>query len=266
MNTSKPDSRTVRVHLLPDWVPLHELAGRTVVVVDVLRASSTLVAAISAGCERIVPCLEVPEARQLARDRQQAGADVLLGGERGGVPIAGFDLGNSPLEYTAERVRGKLLVFTTTNGTRAMMRAVGAERVLIGAFVNRAAVARQLAETDGVDVLCAGTDGQVSWEDSLFAGALLESLEDYGISAGNDAAELVRLAWRNLGEAGRTRAGLAESLRYGAGGQNVIRIGRAADIDWVAQVDLFDLVPELILSDWTIRRTGVDSDTDGRVN
>ena len=103
-------------------------------VVDVLRATTAMVHALAAGCEAIVPCAEIEEARAVAASLP-AGT-VLLGGERGGLPIERFDLGNSPATFTREVCRGKTIVMTTTNGTRAILASLEAERVLIAAFVN----------------------------------------------------------------------------------------------------------------------------------
>src|SRR5438094_3818028 len=124
-----PGDRDVQVHLLPDLIPQSRLAGGLAVVVDVLRATTTIVHALVAGCSAVRPCAEVEEARELAG--QMRAGRVLLGGERGGLPLPGFDLGNSPGEYTGKVCKGKTLVLTTTNGTRALLRAAEAERVLL---------------------------------------------------------------------------------------------------------------------------------------
>src|SRR6184192_1083951 len=107
--------RDVQVHLLPGLAPAGRLAGGLAVVIDVLRATTTIVCALAAGCDCVIPCAEVEEAR--AKAGGMRAGKVLLGGERGGRPLPGFDLGNSPLEYTAAVCRGTSLVLTTTNGT-----------------------------------------------------------------------------------------------------------------------------------------------------
>src|ERR1700730_8781422 len=113
--------REVRVHLLPQLARPGELRGGVAVVIDVLRATTTIVHALAAGCLAVRPCAEVEEARALAGS-MRAGR-VLLGGERGGLPLPGFDLGNSPRDYTGKVCRGNTLVLTTTNGTRALIHA-----------------------------------------------------------------------------------------------------------------------------------------------
>src|SRR5207302_655400 len=121
-----PTARDVRVHLLPELVPPGNLSGGIAVVVDVLRATTTIVHALAAGCTCVRPCADVDEARELAG--QMRAGRVLLGGERGGVPLPDFDLGNSPREYTPALCRGTTLVLTTSNGTRALLRTTAAER------------------------------------------------------------------------------------------------------------------------------------------
>jgi hypothetical protein len=116
-----PEERVVRVHLTPDRLTPALLAQSVAVVIDVLRATTTMIHALASGCVAVWPVAEVEEARRIA-DGMRAGR-VLLGGERDGVPPAGFDLGNSPGEYTCARCKGTTLVLTTTNGTGALLRA-----------------------------------------------------------------------------------------------------------------------------------------------
>jgi 2-phosphosulfolactate phosphatase len=237
---------------LPELVDSRALAGHVLVVIDVLRASTTLAAALAAGVRQVVPCLEVNEARQLA-GQQRARGSALLGGERGGLPIAGFDLGNSPGEYTADRVAGQTLIFTSTNGTRAMMRCVGAARVLVACFANLSAAARALAAEPRVELLCAGTEGHVSYEDTLLAGGLVDRLGGTSLEL-NDAALLALECWRQIGGEHVGHAQLCHALQQGRGGQNLLAIGRGEDIAWAASIDRLDVVPELDLAEWVVRQ------------
>src|SRR5687768_6552706 len=143
MRSNPAMPRAINVHLLPALVEPHELAGKTVVVIDVLRATTTIIHALAAGAKEVVPLLEVDEALALAT---KLPGQAVLGGERGGKRIAGSNLGNSPLEYTPATVGGKTPVFTTTNGTRAMLRCAQARRILIAGFVNFSAICRELVE------------------------------------------------------------------------------------------------------------------------
>jgi 2-phosphosulfolactate phosphatase len=202
--------RRIDVHLLPALVELDQLAGQNVVVIDVLRATTTIIYALASGAIQVIPCLEVDEARLVAA--VEVPGSTVLGGERGGLPIPGFGLGNSPREYTRQRVGGKTVVFTTTNGTRALLRCKAARRVLIGAFVNHSAICRELADEADFALLCAGTDGDNANANSL-----------------------------------------GQALRASRGGRNLIETGQESDIDVAAQIDKFDLVPELDLATWRIR-------------
>jgi 2-phosphosulfolactate phosphatase len=231
----------LRVHLLPALVDPADMAGRAVIVVDVLRATTTICHALAAGAECVVPCLEIDEARATAA---RFGGDARLGGERLGRRIEGFHFGNSPTEYTQESVAGRTVVFTTTNGTRAMRRAAQAGEVLMGAFVNLSAVVAAAAECERVDVLCAGTGGVITAEDALFAGAVVERL---GLPATgfNDQALLARDAWRSFAASGRS---LAAALRECQGGRNLIAEGFDADIDTAAEIDARNVLPRLDLA------------------
>jgi 2-phosphosulfolactate phosphatase len=232
-----PD-RDVQVHLLPDLAPPGRLTGGLAVVVDVLRSTTTMVHALAAGCTTVRPCMEVEEARALANS-MRAGR-VLLGGERGGVALPGFDLGNSPSEYTTKVCCGTTLVLTTTNGARACVRAAEAERVLIAGFVNYSAVCEQLRQDDRpIHIICSGTDGEVALEDTLLAGAVVDFLCEVSEVRLNDSA---RLAWDCFENHGQVLLG---ALEIGKGGMHLQRLGLGEDIQAAAQVDRFNLVPEL---------------------
>ncbi|MFM7059001.1 MAG: 2-phosphosulfolactate phosphatase, partial [Planctomycetota bacterium] len=170
-------SKCIHVHLLPDLIPPNAVTGQTAVIIDVLRASSTIVTALDQGAAAVIPCADPTEAKRIKAALATATAPVLLGGERGGVRIDGFDLGNSPAEYTREMVAGRRIVFTTTNGTRALLRCRQARQIVIGCWLNLAGLTDWLAGTaPEVHLVCAGTDGIVSGEDVLAAGAFVQQL------------------------------------------------------------------------------------------
>jgi 2-phosphosulfolactate phosphatase len=241
--------RQIDVFLLPALVEPRALTGKTVVVIDVLRATTTMVHALAAGAVEVAPFLNVEDARRLA---EQIGNKAVLGGERGGVPIPGFDLGNSPAEYTRDRVGGKSVVFTTTNGTRALERCKLAKRVLIGAFANFSAVCRELSDVSDVAIVCAGTDGHVTREDTLLAGAIVTELAREKLAQLNDQALLAADAWQTAVRLLTDRP-LGMMLRDSRGGRNLIDTGQENDIDLAAQIDRFDVVPELDLKSWRVR-------------
>lgn len=245
----------LNVHLLPDLVEPMALQGGVIVVIDVLRATTTITTALGHGAERVIPCLEVDEARRVAAEHPQA----VLGGERGGCPIPGFQFGNSPAEYRPELIDGRTLVFTTTNGTRAMMRCRAAAAVFIGSFVNLSAVCEVVRAVENVHLLCAGTNGKVTSEDVLFAGAVVHRLskddgDHFDPGRWNDSAQLAFDFWRCRAP-NSTLEQIENSLRLSHGGRNLTSLGMQEDITLASEVDKFSIVPRLDLNSWEIRKS-----------
>ena len=250
-------------HDLFNRMPQGAVAGGIAVVIDVLRASTTIITALAHGATGVRPVLTIDEARALAAG-VGPGSGVLLGGERGGLRIDGFDLGNSPLEYSADRVAGRRIVITTTNGTAALDASTAAAEVLIGAIVNRAAVAaraRALATAHGtpdIHLVCAGTDGQVTEEDLLTAGAILDAAGrlpganldtlDASATAALETFRGVVSAWGGEVRAG-AHTGLASAIAAvfatSRGGRNLIELGMQGDLPAAAAIDSLSVVPRL---------------------
>jgi 2-phosphosulfolactate phosphatase len=233
------------VHLLPAWIPQGALFGGVAVVIDVLRATSVMVQALASGCQQIFPCGEVQEARDLAASLTSGTA--ILAGERHGLPIEGFDLGNSPDDFTPERCRGRTLVMTTTNGTRAILASLGAETIWVASFGNRAAVLKALRDEDRpIHLVCSGTEGQVSLEDTLLAGALVDGL-GRETCACDDTALIAQAAWRSLTRGDVGPGVLATALKRGKGGRRVVEIGLEADLLAASRIDHHGtLLPEVL--------------------
>ena len=173
----------VSVYAAYNHVKPSEIRGNTAIVIDVLRATSTIVEALKNGCRLVVP-VETPEdAVNIKRSNQDE--STILGGERKAVKITGFDYGNSPLEYNPKNVKGKTLILCTTNGTQAILRARDASRILITALSNISASAIKAAEYgNDISIICAGTKEKFSAEDVLAAGALIDRLEKLGSQSG----------------------------------------------------------------------------------
>lgn len=166
--------KTIDVCLSPELMHLYDLKDRTVVVVDVLRATSCMVTAFAHGAESITPFANLDECRQMKLK------GYITSGERDGKKVEGFDKGNSPFEYMGDQVRGLKIAFTTTNGTQAIEKSKGAKEVIIGSFLNLNAVAKYLLMSENnALVVCAGWKGKVNLEDTLFAGALVEKLKEF---------------------------------------------------------------------------------------
>lgn len=227
----------VDVALLPRDLPALDDATRvTVVVFDILRATTSIAAALAAGVEQIHVFGGTAAARDAAA---RVGRDsVLLCGEEQCLPPAGFDLGNSPGGFAASRHAGRTAYLSTTNGTRAILAARGARRILIGALVNAAASARAAWDAgDDVILLCSGTNGQVAAEDAIGAGAVLHAARSRGpVHLASDTAWMAEELFL------RHRDDLPRALRRTSGGQNVLAAGLDADIDFAARLDQLDVV------------------------
>jgi 2-phosphosulfolactate phosphatase len=231
--------RLINVHVVPQLVAPESLRGSTVIVIDVLRATTTIIHALAAGCLSVRPCLEVEEARALAQSLPPDSA--ILGGERHGKPIHGFHLGNSPGDYSAAACAGKTVIFTTTNGTKAILHAAHADRVLLASFANFSAICEEIeAESRTVNILCAGADGQVAIEDSLLAGSLVVHACGYV-----DDLDIDDGAWLAMSAHDSYARYLREALDYGKSADGLSSLGYDEDIDLAAQIDVFPIVPEL---------------------
>lgn len=202
-----------------------------------------MTAALAAGATGIAVFATVEEARSACSSR------LLTGGERNGVRVEGFDLGNSPLEYTAERVSGKEIRFTTSNGTGAIKKAERADVLVVGSFVNASAVVDFLQKRGlPVSIVCAGTEGRPTLEDTLFAGRVCDALCQSdrngrwqpGLTA-QAALEIWRTAVRQM-EGGAT---LFEVLCHSPWAKRLLDLGRSPDIEFASEQDKYRIVPVL---------------------
>jgi len=214
----------VRVHVA--FTPAEEGSARVGIVVDVVRATSSIPQALAAGYERVLCCAEIDEARAL---RAELGDEAVVGGEREGVVVAGFDVGASPREF-AEGARARTLILTTTNGTRAILTAAErCELVLLGSLLNLSAVARAARDAGGdVVILCSGFKGAFALDDAYCAGRIVAALDGEPTDAAI-AAQTVAAAWPSALDGLNART-------YGPPGLE-------ADIAYCAQVDLLETVP-----------------------
>lgn len=220
-----------------------DLSDTTCVVFDVLRATSTMVTALAHGAVGIQPVAEISEALAC---RQQA-PEVLLAGERGGLRIGAaltggveFDLGNSPREFSAQRVAGRLIVMTTTNGTRAWRACGHAAEVLIGSFLNLRVTAHHLTagRRERICLVCAGTGETAALEDTLAAGALCEEVVSI-----QPAARLQDSAWIARHTFLQARGNLADAVRQASNARRLLRLPELQeDVPFCLQLDTLELV------------------------
>lgn len=229
----------IDVILTPAETTAAAMAGRVVVVLDILRASTSIVRALHEGAKSVLPVASIEEALRLANTFGRD--EVLLAGERRCLPIEGFDLGNSPREMTRDKVGGKILVMTTTNGTAAMALTVNSSKVFIGSMLNVSAVVDELVRLEADPVfLCAGRERHFSLEDAACAGEFAVRLMQarQGDWALNDGAEAAVALAREFGS--------GEPLfERAAGGKAIVEAGLAEDLAYCAQIDLYDVIPVL---------------------
>jgi 2-phosphosulfolactate phosphatase len=221
----------------PSEITEPAVKDRTVVVIDVLRACSTIAFAMSRGCERIVPVASVEAAMNLASSLEKK--VTLLGGEREGKRIDGFDLGNSPLEYTADVVKGKAVVLATTNGTKAITMSQGAREILVASFVNMSSVVERAIGSDGdtLTVVCAGESGRFALVDAVFAGLLIERIGEKKDTELNDGAYAARCLYR------QNKDSIPKLLKDCEHGRYLHGLGFAKDLDVCSRVDSLGILP-----------------------
>ena len=232
----------VEVAFTPAGLAKEEVAGRVVFVIDVLRATTVICAALHHGAKGIIPVASVDEAMKMA---QVLGPDdVLLTGERHGLPIPGFSLGNSPLEMTPSAVSGKTLVMTTTNGTAALLGSAGAAQVFVAAAANLTVAGEQFrrcleADLPGV-VLCSGREGHFGLDDAYTAGRLV--LE--GIGAGRRRDGLADSAIAAIDLVRRYGASWRRPLSLSAGGRHLTSLGMGLDLLEAGKKDRYPVLPQ----------------------
>ena len=256
----------MKIRVVPEARSLvpESVAGSTVVVIDTLRATTTIACAVARG-------VVVETVSSIAEAKRRRGARVLIAGERGGKKLPGFDLGNSPVDIEAASrgtaspsgrnegqaasrgtaspsgrnepsLAGKRLVLTTTNGTGAIARSAAARAIYVGALVNASAIARAVAKDESLVLLCAGRTTGVALEDLLGAGAIIAALP----ASCFDEAQLSDGARLSLDLFRRAKKDLHAFLRECESGRNLLRMGAAADVALCAELDRVAVSPRLL--------------------
>ncbi len=227
----------VQVYLTPGETVDTEVRGKTAVVIDVLRATTSIAYAQTHGAEKLIPVASIESATRLAATLDRA--TTILCGERDGKRIDGFQLGNSPSEFTPETVAGKTLIMTTTNGTETILRFEGAREIVVCSFVNITAVARYVRDEPEVHVACSGRMGRFSIEDAVCAGLLVARLREFGRGPleMNDAASATEALWRVH------QSDVLRCLMEASHGRFLLDLGLGDDIAVCARVDALTTVP-----------------------
>ncbi|MBM3320969.1 MAG: 2-phosphosulfolactate phosphatase [Candidatus Eisenbacteria bacterium] len=212
------------------------LKGKGVVVIDVLRSATTIAKALASGAELVVPLASTEDVTRLASTLERK--QILLCGERDGVRIEGYALGNSPSEFTAKAVRGKTLLFTTTNGTGAVARSEGAREIVLASLVNLKALVDHLDGKGDWIVLCSGHRGRFALEDALCAGAIVSRLHarrpDLAV---NDAGKSAEFLFRSAGD------DLPRIVAGTEAGERLKALGLEADVAFSSRIDSIPIVP-----------------------
>lgn len=229
----------VDVYMTYDRATERRLRERSVVVIDVLRATTTMIEIMSCGANNIFPVCEVEDAMKLFRARGESTS--VLAGERNATQIGGFSLGNSPQDFTPAVVQGKTVIFTTTNGTSALNFVRNSEPVLLGALRNRMAVVRKLIELgNDISLVCAGTDGSFSADDFYCAGAIIKGLIDHDDSLQlEDIGKLALLFYKTAKEDPTL---VQESKHY----QKLLHLGYTLDLAYCFEEDACSFVPKMV--------------------
>lgn len=233
---------SVDVVFSPHLLSCCDLSPKTVVVTDILRATTTITVALGNGASSVTPVLTPADAFHFANQAP----NTIIGGEREGIKVNGFDLGNSPREYTKSVVAGRPVVLTTTNGTRTLHACQSAGSVLVGCFLNLKSVVDYLKRVTGeVMIACSGREGSFCLEDAVFAGACAYALkcdaDDIGCDIQlTDAAEAARILYH---ENHHDLVGMMKKCYHG---RNLTSIGLGADLEFCAQTNIIDFVPRQI--------------------
>ena len=243
----------VEKHMLTlDLVPTYnhlnpeQLFGKTAVVFDVLRASSTIITALQNGCREIFVAPSYQEARRLA-ERSFSSPVVLLGGEKEGIKPRGFDFGNSPAEYQGSHVQGATLIFITTNGTNALRASSASSEIFVGGFLNISALAKHLMEKEEVMLVPAGKEGSPCLEDTLCAGALIQLLQGQSkLALSPEAGECKQLFEKHQHE-------LTQAVLDSEHGRFLAGLGLQEDVKYCVQRGVADIIPTYYPEEGVVR-------------
>ncbi len=223
---------TVDVCLSPYLYPVHHKDDTIVVVIDILRATTAMCTAFHYGVDKMIPVATVEEAAEYKKQ------GFMVGAERNGIALEGFDFGNSPFSYMTEKIKGQTIVISTTNGTQAIEAAKDAYQVVIGAFSNISALCDYLvSQNKSILLLCSGWKNRFNWEDSMFAGAVTNRLLKAGLHKTGDAS----LAMAFLYE--QSQKNQIKFLRNSSHAERLAAMGLKKDIKYCFQLDQTTIIP-----------------------
>lgn len=217
-----------------DEVSQEKTEGKICVVIDVLRATSVMITALHNGAEKIFPFKDI----KTIQERCENLKNIIKCGERNALKIDGFDLGNSPLEFTKEKVFGKDIYMSTTNGTKAVENSLSAEKIIICSFLNIKSVSEKLLEyKKDVVIVCAGTNGKFSLDDTLCAGLIIKEMQKHTEIQMND----VLLAAVRISE---SHENIKDILKGTTHYERLLSLGFEKDMEHIFSLNKYSIVPE----------------------
>ncbi len=218
-----------------DDIKPQKVQDKTVLVIDMLRATSVITTAIANGCKEVIPLLTIEEAMELVRENRD---QYILGGERKALKIEGFDCSNSPIEYSSEVVGDKTIVLTTTNGTRAIKGSEGASNILIGAMINAEAAARRIKQLNkDVIIVNAGTYNEFSIDDFICSGYIIDCLINMTDVELMDISKTAHYIYKNNED-------IFSFIKLASHYERIKELGLDADLKYCCQKSIIDIVPE----------------------
>ena len=218
-----------------DDIKPQKVQDKTVLVIDMLRATSVITTAIANGCKEVIPLLTIEEAMELVRENRD---QYIMGGERKALKIEGFDCSNSPIEYSSEVVGDKTIVLTTTNGTRAIKGSEGASNILIGAMINAEAAARRIKQLNkDVIIVNAGTYNEFSIDDFICSGYIIDCLINMTDVELMDISKTAHYIYKNNED-------IFSFIKLASHYERIKELGLDADLKYCCQKSIIDIVPE----------------------
>ncbi|NFE80400.1 2-phosphosulfolactate phosphatase family protein [Clostridium sporogenes] len=219
-----------------DHIDDKRLINKTIVVIDILRATSVITTAIDNGCKKVIPVLTVEEAKDIAQNSKD---NIILGGERNALKIDGFNFSNSPLEYTKKYVEGKTVVLSTTNGTRAINNSFNAKTILISALINSKATAKAIDKlNEDLVIINSGTNGQFSIDDFICSGYLIDCL--YNIRKDLELSDIAKTAYYIYTNNKDIGSFVQKATHY----NRLKSLNLEKDLEYCFQKDIIDIVPQ----------------------
>ncbi len=223
-----------KIYSTHNEVPEGQLKGKNVIIIDVLRATSVITTALANGAKKVMTSPSIKEA--LAR--KAANPNLILGGERNAIKIKGFDLGNSPLEYTRERVADKTILLSSTNGTQAVKKALGAKKIIAASFLNLNVVVEYLEKlNEDLNVICSGTNGEFSLDDGLCVGLILYELRKKITVSTDDFGELLTLPFIKDSFSIKNLLSNAYHVNF------LNSKGFSTDVDYCLDINVLEIIP-----------------------